>query len=336
MFGIQIQDIKNNNIQALISNKYTDNTLPLLRLLLTFLMAPIYFFSKPVNIYNVFVLVLVVIYVVLTCVLPSFRYMIGKYRWLRIIVDDIIILAFCNTMGGIQSPFIYLFYLPVLVNTINTSYIYLSGVMFINIVCLVSLGLIDNASLASILSYISGILVVGFFFKIMLDKDFHVLSRYAIRDGLTGLYTHRYFFEQLKLQIDNNPSDIVSLIMIDLNEFKRLNDEMGHLEGDRVLKRVAAAIQTTVRESDLVARYGGDEFAIILPGVGRQLCATKAEQIRNSITNLGYFSDVAIGCAQFPDEATTMNNLVEIADKRMYHEKRMQQNRAFIDSLRNK
>ena len=169
--------------------------------------------------------------------------------------------------------------------------------MLINITCLVILGLLNNAAFLSILYYSTGIIIVGFFLKILLDNDFHVLSRYAIRDGLTGLYTHRYFYEQLKLRIDNNPADLVSLIMIDLNEFKRLNDELGHLEGDWVLKRVAAAIQTTVRDTDLVARYGGDEFAIILPGVGRQLCAVKTEHIRRAIINLGYFSDVAIGYA---------------------------------------
>lgn len=326
---------QDTNIPFLTSNKYTDNTLPLLRLIITFIMAPIYLFSQAISLYKTVTLLLVIIYVILTCILPSFRNMIGRYRWLRIVVDDIIILAFCNSMGGLQSPFIYLFYIPLLVNTINTSYLYLCGVMLITIACIIALGLFNAAALLSILAYISGIIVVGFFFKILLDKDFHVLSRYAIRDGLTGLYTHRYFYEQLKLQIANNPTDQISLIMIDLNEFKRLNDELGHLEGDKVLRKVAAAIQTTVRDSDLVARYGGDEFAVVLPGVGRQLCADKAEQIRNAIIHLGYFADVAIGSAQFPDEATTINNLVEIADKRMYHQKRMQQNRAFIYSLRN-
>lgn len=325
----------NTNIPFITSNKYTDNTLPLMRLLITLIMAPIYFFSKPFSLYSTVTLMLVIIYVILTCILPSFRNIIGRYRWLRILVDDIIVLAFCNSMGGLQSPFIYLFFIPVLVNTINTSYLYLCGVMLITIACIITLGLLNYAAFLTILAYISGILVVGFFFKVLLDKDFHVLSRYAIRDGLTGLYTHRYFYEQLKLQIDNNPTDQISLIMIDLNEFKRLNDELGHVEGDKVLRKVAAAIQTTVRDTDLVARYGGDEFAVILPGVGRQLCASKAEQIRSAIINLGYFADVAIGSAQFPDEATTISNLVEIADKRMYHQKRMQQNRAFIYSLRN-
>lgn len=331
-----MRDIKNTSIPVLSSNKYTDNTLPLLKLLITVIMVSIFLLSKPFNYYTFSLLMLVIIYFLLICIFPSLRKIIARFSWLRIIVDDIIILFFCKSMGGFQSPFIYLFYLPVLVNAINTNYLYLIGVMLINIACLVILGLLNDASFLSILFYSSGILIVGFFFKIMLDKDFHVLSRYAIRDGLTGLYTHRYFYEQLRLQINNRPTDLVSMIMIDLNEFKRLNDEMGHLEGDWVLKRVAAAIQTTVRETDLVARYGGDEFAVILPGVGRQLCAAKSEQIRKAIINLGYFSDVAIGYAQFPDEATSINDLVEIADKRMYHQKRMQQNRAFIDNLRNK
>ena len=92
-----------------------------------------------------------------------------------------------------------------------------------------------------------------------------------------------------------------SLVMIDLDEFKKLNDELGHLEGDRILKEVAGLIKQNVRDSDIVARYGGDEFALILPGVGHDLNNTIIERLRTSIIGMGYFTAIkpVLGIAYF-------------------------------------
>lgn len=318
---------------ALITNKYTDRTLPFLRLVLTLIMTGVYLYSVPLRNAHYIQLILIIFYAGLTLFFSPLREYIGKSFFLAVALDQAVIVLFCNATGGLSSPYIYLFILPVLVNTINTKYPFLIWTMFSTAFCLTILGFISKTSLTLIINPISAIIIVGFFFKILLDKDLHILSRYAIKDGLTGLYTQRYFYEQLRLLINSNRS-VISLIIIDLNEFKRLNDEKGHLEGDRVLKEVAQAIKSSVRENDLVARYGGDEFAVILPGVSRELCAAKTEQIRHSIKSLGYFSDVAIGSANYPEDAHTIDNLVEIADKRMYLQKRKQHNRKFIQRLR--
>lgn len=317
---------------GLTINKYTDKTLSLLRLLLIILAG---FYLLLVKDGYFFYLTLVFLFALLIFISAPFRDLLGRHALVPVVLDEIIILIFCNIMGGLDSPFIYLFLLPVLVNTINTSFSFLVLTILSTTACLLILGLLHQAGWADILYPVSGIIIVAFFFKILLDKDFYILSRYATRDGLTGLYSHRYFYEQLKLLINSNHSTVISLIMIDLNDFKRLNDEMGHLKGDRVLQEVARTIKCSVRNNDLVARYGGDEFAVILPGASREICEFKAENIRNGIKNLGYFSDVAVGCAHYPDDAHTVAGLVEIADQRMYMQKRRQRSEEFFLSWRN-
>lgn len=316
---------------GLTMNKYADRTLSLLRLLLVMLAGFYMLWFKDGYYFYLITVFLLALFIFMSA---PFRDLLGGYPLLPVILDEVIILIFCYITGGLDSPFIFLFLLPVLVNTINTSYLFLFLTILSTSTCLFILGLFQQAAWAEILHPVAVIIIVALFFKILLDKDFYILSRYATRDGLTGLYSHRYFYEQLRMLLSSNDSAVVSLIMIDLNDFKRLNDEKGHLEGDRVLREVAHTIKASVRDNDLVARYGGDEFAVILPGASRDICNFKVEAIRTGIKNLGYFSDVAVGCAHYPEDAQTVAGLVEVADQRMYLLKRRQRNEGFFLSWR--
>lgn len=242
-------------------------------------------------------------------------------------LDEIAIFAVCYFSGGLYSPFLPVFLFPVLAYAINPSYLKLFVAMLLSIVIIFLLGIMTEFN-STIFAYVSLYIVLsGFLVNVLVYNDYKLLSDYAAKDGLTGLYTHQYFFDHLNIiMTDNHDQGHFSLIMIDLDEFKKLNDDLGHLEGDRVLKEVAIAIKENVRESDIVARYGGDEFALILPGVGYTLCQSIVERLRRAIIDLGYFTAVSIGSALYPDEETDIYKLVYLADKRMYEQKSRSKN----------
>jgi diguanylate cyclase (GGDEF)-like protein/excisionase family DNA binding protein len=149
----------------------------------------------------------------------------------------------------------------------------------------------------------------------------------AITDGLTGLYNHRYLQVRLDEEIERArmEEEALSVLFIDLDEFKGFNDSRGHKAGDEVLRRVARAIEKCTRRIDLVARYGGDEFVVALLGTGTADAVETAERIRSEIrgvnANDGAIS-VSIGVATFPGDAGAKAELLDKADWAMYVAKR--------------
>ncbi len=261
-------------------------------------------------------------YAALLFFIPTLRSLSAKYEVLALLLDEGFIFLTCFISGGLNSPFLAIFIVPVLFYATSTSALRLGLVTLQTVIVMLILGLLTSF-VRDIFIYNTAILVLaGLLVNTLVFTDFRVLSSYAVRDGLTGLYTHQYFFDQLAILAEQAAGKaIFSIIMIDLDEFKKLNDDYGHLEGDRVLKEVAAAIKRNVRDSDIVSRYGGDEFAIILPGVGWELCSAIKNRLRTSIIDLACFQDVSIGSALYPEDATDIFELVHLADRRMYEQK---------------
>lgn len=165
-------------------------------------------------------------------------------------------------------------------------------------------------------------------------RAFEHVQEQAIRDGLTGLYNHSFFKEQLIIEMKRIRRDgqMLSLLMLDLDDFKTYNDTFGHLAGDKLLKEVARCIRENVRDSDTSYRYGGEEFAVILPKtdcVGAQLVA---EKIRLGIKDLssgeGTRISVSIGVSALEDEDLHDLPLIDRADIALYYAKFMGKDRS--------
>jgi diguanylate cyclase (GGDEF)-like protein len=162
---------------------------------------------------------------------------------------------------------------------------------------------------------------------------FSQVQMQARTDSLTGLYNHRYLQERLEREVklaDRN-NDNVSLILLDLDHLKRINDTLGHRTGDAALRHVAAIMQKTVREVDVCVRYGGEEFVILLPQCSREDAISVAERLRESIASspLQRAGQVtaSIGVATYPLSAKSKDELIEMADRAMYLAKAAGRNR---------
>lgn len=154
------------------------------------------------------------------------------------------------------------------------------------------------------------------------------LQRQATRDGLTGLTNHAEFQRLLKEEMArsrryNHP---LSLLLLDVDNFKAINDRYGHLCGDRVLRRLAAVLQHESRPADHVARYGGEEFVVILPEIEHGGAMVSAERIRRAVarqsvslkTGEKVSTTVSIGVATYPAHADSVETLIQRADAAMY------------------
>lgn len=166
---------------------------------------------------------------------------------------------------------------------------------------------------------------------LMKSRDFEYQYKLATIDGLTELYNHRYFQDTLKKQIDisrryNQP---VSLIICDIDFFKKFNDTYGHQAGDAVLRQVAQTLKKNSRTTDYVCRYGGEEMSIILPNTGVEEAVLLANRICSAVSEKPFHLTpvdtapvtISLGVATFPDNAQTPQDLIEWADKGLYYAK---------------
>ncbi len=161
----------------------------------------------------------------------------------------------------------------------------------------------------------------------------------SIRDSLTKLYNSRHFFSQLKAEASradryNRP---LSLLLLDIDNFKHYNDRYGHLEGDKVLARIGEVLQESLRETDSAYRYGGEEFMVILPETGGKEATNVAEKIRRQVEDKTFYPasgeavhvTASIGVAQYIFEEE-LSALIKRADNAMYVNKNQGKNRVFF------
>jgi two-component system cell cycle response regulator len=190
--------------------------------------------------------------------------------------------------------------------------------------------------------------------KTLLEKKVHMdslrthyeeaLGRSQL-DWLTGLYNHGYFQQFLAYELKRSLKQgfPVSLIMIDVDNFKKYNDTLGHSAGDAILREMGHIVRNTIREVDFAARYGGEEFAIVLPYVSRENVLKIAKRIHEALATHDYFHDksiklknptVSMGIAIFPEEASNKDDLIIQADSMLYLAKKNGKNQFQISKLK--
>jgi diguanylate cyclase (GGDEF)-like protein len=172
------------------------------------------------------------------------------------------------------------------------------------------------------------------------DERMEELRHLALRDPLTGAFNRRHFEDvvtQELSRIDRYGGE-AAILLLDLDNFKAINDARGHDAGDAVLRGTVAILAGTLRPSDTVARLGGDEFAVLLPSTGRMHAVAAAERIRAAVLAFDFGIDtkvsVCIGVAGAPDDAQSPLDLITAADRAMYWAKRNGKNRTALADAR--
>lgn len=163
------------------------------------------------------------------------------------------------------------------------------------------------------------------------SRDFEQQYKLATTDGLTELYNHRYFQEQIRMQIEQSKryNHNFSLIIIDIDFFKKFNDTFGHQSGDAVLRQVAQTLKKNVRATDIVCRYGGEEMSIILPNTGKDEAFSTAQKICERVASKKFKLagdketnvTISLGVSTFPYDGDSASSIIEAADKRLYNAK---------------
>jgi len=167
------------------------------------------------------------------------------------------------------------------------------------------------------------------------------LERLSVTDRLTELYNHGYLHQRLDQELERAArfGHALSLIMLDIDDFKRFNDQFGHPSGDTVLRAVSAIIRQNLREIDVAARYGGEEFVIVLPETDAEGALAVAERVLRSAADYPHVphagaepvaQTVSIGVATYPTHAVASVDLIEVADRAMYEAKRRGKNQVVV------
>ena len=169
-------------------------------------------------------------------------------------------------------------------------------------------------------------------------RKYDGIRRQVVTDHLTGLYNRRYFMNRAveELELSLKTQTPMSIVMLDIDHFKNVNDTYGHSTGDQVLQQVSQIMLEAVRTADICARHGGEEFVMLLPNTPGDNAAFMADRLRRTVgewryTGLGLPKDVSVtvssGVATCPRDATTVDELLELADKALYRAKADGRNR---------
>jgi diguanylate cyclase (GGDEF)-like protein len=170
-------------------------------------------------------------------------------------------------------------------------------------------------------------------------RMFEEVQHLAVTDSLTGLYNRRYFFPYAENEIERarRYQKRLSIIMMDIDHFKKVNDRFGHMAGDRALKMVAQTCLAELRKVDVMCRFGGEEFLILLPETSKSKAALAARRIRDAVASARILVDdgeialtVSIGVAELDENHSDLDALIQAADKALYQAKEAGRNQVML------
>jgi len=181
-------------------------------------------------------------------------------------------------------------------------------------------------------------------FHILTYKQrFDLLEEEFKRDGLTGLFNRRFFDENMLRELGRAQrlSHSLNLVLIDIDHFKSINDSYGHQAGDEIIKALADSMKSAFRAADIPCRYGGEEFAVIMPDSTISAASQATERLQREYTALCIARDLpgadtttfTAGIASYPNDASTVDKLIERADQRLYKGKERGRNRVMYDTV---
>jgi diguanylate cyclase (GGDEF)-like protein len=260
--------------------------------------------------------------------------------------------------GGLSSPIIAMFIVYIMIATFLTDYHKAFRITLTVIVLLLVITLLQNSEKFFSSQQITAMLtfdimfIFTYFVSGYLSKNLHTnevllkellkqTQELSISDGLTGLYNQMHFFELLKLETSKSQELNLSytLIMFDVDFFKNYNDHNGHLHGSETLKSIGAMMKKKFRTTDLLAKYGGDEFVIILPQTEKVGAYLAAERLRESVEKQIFPGaetqplkklTISIGLASYPEHGLSEEEVLNRADKALYFAKESGRNRTII------
>ncbi len=150
------------------------------------------------------------------------------------------------------------------------------------------------------------------------SAEFEKIQEKAIRDGQTGLYNHTEFYNKLELIAERK--ETFCLMMIDIDDFKLVNDTYGHQTGDKIIEYISDTIKRSIRQGDVAARYGGEEFAVILKNIDKRNAKMIAERLRVSVSagKSPVKVTISIGISCHPEDSSTPNEIISMADRALY------------------
>ncbi len=285
--------------------------------------------------------------------------MFSSIATLQLDFDFVVLVLLVFFSGGFESPVIILFIFYIIVSTFLIYYKKafrntLAAIILVTLIFFLNEGLIISSQKLATMIAFNIILLFSFFVSAYLSKNIRdneiilqeLLERsrkLSVTDGLTDLYNQSYFFKMLKLQLERAKryESTFSVIIFDVDHFKSYNDHNGHIHGSEALAKIGGIMKSVFRASDILAKYGGDEFVVILPNTDRVGAFLAADRLRDTIENESFAGEenqpmgkitISVGVATFPEHGAGEEEILEKADRAMYLAKEAGRNRTVIYS----